>query len=399
MTAAFTARGRAEEFNSLVEGTSTSELLNTRYVEVLELVEAMRYVSPVEARAEFVAGLRSRLMSAAESALAPATDAELAARLTVAPRRTPRERRIAIAVGGFAIVGATTTMAMAAQTALPGDTLYPLKRALENAHAGVQVDEGDKGSTLLANAAGRLDEVDELSRAQGSEDATAIAQTLQAFTDQATAASDLLLASYADNGQEASIQELRDFTAASMSDLEGLESVVPEEARGALIAAAQVLYQIDQQATYACPICAVSTVTRIPDILLLNVGNVFGTTAQPATAPSVVDEPPADAQPKGNGQGKGAPATGTQPPPSGSGDGTPPPTVPSAPSGGGTTQDPDGSDDADASVIGELTEGLTGAGKGDTGGAGDGASVPTQSPELDEVLEDTVDGVTGLLQP
>ena len=88
MTPAFTARRRAEEFSSLVD--STSGPTDARYVELLELVEAMRTVPPVEARPDFVADLRGQLMLAAGSALAHDADAELRDRLTVTPRRTPR---------------------------------------------------------------------------------------------------------------------------------------------------------------------------------------------------------------------------------------------------------------------------------------------------------------------
>ena len=379
MTPAFTARKRAEEFNSLVEGSSTSELTRERYVDVLELVEAMRHATPVEPRPAFVADLRERLMLAADAALAPATDAELKARLTVAPRRTPRERRIAVALGGFAIVGATTSMAVAAQTALPGDTLYPLKRALENAHAGVQVDEGDKGETLLANASGRLDEVDELSRKGDDLDPTAIAETLQAFTDQATAASDLLIASYQTTGQEGSIADLREFAATSIEALEQLEGVVPDEARAALIAAVQVLSQIDEQARYACPTCSPADVLKLPPFATTPVSTT-------TTGDSTTESAPPVSNPDGKGgKGKGGKSHGSSTPPpagtdtGGSGTGTAPEDTTGS---GGTVDETD-------DPIGDITKGLT----------GDSTALPTSLPEVGEVLGDAVGDVTDPLLP
>ncbi|GEP33580.1 hypothetical protein NSZ01_13480 [Nocardioides szechwanensis] len=383
MTPAFTARKRAEEFNSLVENASTSELTRARYVDVLELVEAMRHAAPVEAHPAFVANLRERLMLAADAALAPATDAELKARLTVAPRRTPRERRIAVAIGGFAIVGATTSMAVAAQTALPGDTLYPLKRALENAHAGVQVDEGDKGETLLANASGRLDEVDELSRQGAGQDGLAIAETLQAFADQATAASDLLIASYQSTGQEGSIAELREFAADSIAALEQLEGVVPNEARAALIQAVQVLSQIDEQALFACPSCAPGGPVSIPQELLDHVASTVTGDGEPESAPPVGTP---DGKGKGNkGKGNQGPGGTTPPeaePGDGSGTGTPPVQQP-----GGSDGDP--TDEQTDDPIGDITKGLT-------GGA---TSIPSSLPELGNVIGDVVEDVTEPLLP
>ncbi|MEC9052125.1 MAG: DUF5667 domain-containing protein, partial [Actinomycetota bacterium] len=212
MSPVFSARRRADEFDSLVEaGASGQRVEDARFAELLEVVGTLRSTPAPEARPEFVADLRSRLMTAAAEELVQVAPTP-AERLTVTQRRTPRERRLAIAVGGVAIVGATTSMAVAAQTALPGDVLYPLKRALENAQTGVRVDDASKGTSLLANARGRLAEIDQLSRSEQGQDLVAIEDTLEAFADQATEASDLLLADYAETGSETSIVELQDFT-------------------------------------------------------------------------------------------------------------------------------------------------------------------------------------------
>ncbi|MCW2796813.1 DUF5667 domain-containing protein [Nocardioides sp.] len=284
MTPVFAARRRAEEFNLLVEDLSTGVLRDARYVEFLELVGALRDTSPVEARPEFVASLRERLMAEADSVLAKAPTGSartLNDRLTVAPRRTARERRFAVAIGGFAIVGATTSMAVAAQSALPGDALYPLKRAIENAHTGFSVDDSSKGSTLLANASGRLDEVDALTRAGAdSGDAAAIADTLGTFSAQASEASDLLMADYQNTGRERSISELRDFASSALASLSGFESVVPVGARGALITAARTLLQIDTSAQSLCPDCGGASIDIVPPFVTEAVDNPFNTVAQ-----------------------------------------------------------------------------------------------------------------------
>ena len=114
-----------------------------------------------------MADLRERLMVAAEPScpVAPAGERDDVARLTIKPRRTRRERRVGIALGAVAIIGATTSMAVASQGAIPGDALYPVKRAIENTQAGFSVGDDAKGETILGNASGRLDEVDELTRA------------------------------------------------------------------------------------------------------------------------------------------------------------------------------------------------------------------------------------------
>ncbi len=259
MITGFAARRRAEEFNSLVENSSRDELLAAQYADSLELIGALRSTTPAAPRPEFVSDLRRQLMVEAATLLTPT-----AARLTITPRRNPRERRIAIAIGGFAVVSATTSMAMAAQTALPGDTLYPLKRALENASTTIQIDEDDKGASLLDHAAGRLDEVNELTRQSDDANPQVVADTLHAFADQASSASDLMIAAYTDSGQQSDIEELRTFTAQSMEVLNNLETLVPDTARAALIEAAQVITQIDTVAIRLCPSCG-SGVAEVPE--------------------------------------------------------------------------------------------------------------------------------------
>ena len=117
---------------------------------------------------------------------------------------------------------------MVAQSALPGDALYPLKRGIETAHAGISVGDDGKGTTLLASAATRLDEV---ARLDAEDHPAEIADTLDDFTAQATEASDLLLASYAEKGDDATVVELRTFTATSMTSLSDLDGRLPTSAQ------------------------------------------------------------------------------------------------------------------------------------------------------------------------
>jgi hypothetical protein len=262
MSPVFAARRRAEEFQSMVEGTVDGS--DARLLEFLELVEQLRDAPQVTARPEFVLDLREQLVDEARTAARLGKGAEAAARLTVTRTTSERrrERRLAAAVGGLALVGASTGMAVASQNALPGDPLYPLKRAIENAQIGVQTDDDAKGKSLLENASGRLDEVDQLSRE--SDDAEAISSTLQTFSDQASEASDLLLSDYENTGHKDSVEELRSFTSDSMNALTALQDLVPDAARAALIQAANTLTDIDQQALMACPTCGPGLVTQIP---------------------------------------------------------------------------------------------------------------------------------------
>lgn len=263
MTWGFTAQRRADEFDTLVEGTSTPGSTGeraSRDSDLLELVGALRSTPEIHARPAFVADLRARLMVAADTALVPADTS----RLRLPDRQPRRERRLAALVGGIAIVGATTSVAVASQSALPGDTLYPIKRVIEGAHTGLSVGEANKGTTVLANASDRLAEVDALTRQGDGVDDERIEQTLATFTDQATQASDLLLADYAHNGDPSSIATLRDFASSGLDRLATLEPYIPAAARDELIRAAQVLNTIDAEAALRCPDCGGTPIVDIP---------------------------------------------------------------------------------------------------------------------------------------
>ncbi len=290
MSPVFTARRRADEFQAILEGASTDRGSDARLAEFLELVETLRETPVITARPEFVGELREQLIDEARTIARTGKGVEAAARLTVVRSTSDRrrERRLAAAVGGLALVGASTGMAVASQSALPGDPLYPLKRAIENAQTSVQADEDDKGKTLLENASGRLDEVDQLSRE--SDDGDTIAATLQTFTDQASEASELLLNDYAETGKRDSVEELRSFTADSMAALTALESLVPTEARASLIRAAQTLTQIDQQALIACPTCGPSVITQIPSFTNVALAELLESVTEAVSAPPQSDK-------------------------------------------------------------------------------------------------------------
>ncbi len=261
------AQRRAERFDSLVEGSRHEADAST--ADLLELVGTLRSMPEPQARPEFVADLREQLLVAARSELvAPAARSrdDVATRLTITPHRTRRERRVGVALGAFAIIGATTSMAVASQSAIPGDALYPMKRAIENTQAGFSVGDDSKGATILDNASGRLDEVDQLTRASNP-DARLVRNTLNTFSDQATQAGDLLMSDYEATGHVESIQSLQSFTAQSMDVLAGLEASIPASAEDALLNAAQVLFTLDAAADQVCPDCGVG-ITEIPPQLL-----------------------------------------------------------------------------------------------------------------------------------
>ena len=314
MTPLFPARRSAERFDSLVEGGRRDDVDRTTS-DLLELVSTLRSVPDPQARPEFVADLRERLLIAAEAELTPvpaaARQRDDVARLTIKPVRTRHERRVGIALGAIAIIGATTSMAVASQGAIPGDALYPVKRAIENTEAGFSVGDDAKGETLMGNASERLDEVDELShRGGGSHEAELVTKTLKDFTQQFTDASNSLIADFEANGNEESIGQIHENAEDSVGMLSGLDGVVPPAAHEALIDAAGAVIAIDSQALNLCPDCGPGLLD-VPSTLLAGASNtVNGLTGVlaggelPGTSPPSAD-PTGASQPQHQNGGKG----------------------------------------------------------------------------------------------
>lgn len=286
MSPAFSTRRRAERFDALVSDPAhLGAAGSSAEREWLRVVEELRSVPAVAPRPEFSADLRERLMVEAESALVTLDPAE--ARLRMPARSRSRDRRIATVVGGAALLGATTSMAVAAQTALPGDSLYPVKRALEEAETSFANDDAARGEALLSDAQVRLTEVDALTLRGTTEGIAAVPETLVEFKAQSLEASDLMFDAYDTSGDPASLSELRTFTHDSMELLLGLDAQLPEAARDELVDAARTLTEIDDRARQLCPDCGAG-ITSIPPFLLSSDGLsslAEKTTAVPSAEP------------------------------------------------------------------------------------------------------------------
>ncbi|PKH40341.1 hypothetical protein SAMN05192575_11081 [Nocardioides alpinus] len=270
MTAPFSARRRADEFEALLSrdpGTPLTERDAERFTALLDVVSDLRAIPEVAPRAEFVSSLRERLMVEADTALLqqPAAPSRLAMPVTT----RARDRRVATLLGGAALVGATATMAVAAQTALPGESLYGVKRGIESAQVRFADDDTARGRALLAQADTRLTELEELTAGEGG-NAMLIPDTLDAFTEQSGQGVRSLLSAYDRNGSDADVQRARDFTTESMDRLSALQGVVPESARDELLAAGRTLTDLDTEIGSACLSCS-GGITTTPDFLLASV--------------------------------------------------------------------------------------------------------------------------------
>jgi hypothetical protein len=267
MTPAFSARRRADEFEALLSrgpGTPLTERDAARFAALLDVVSDLLAVPEVAPRAEFVSSLRERLMTEADTVLVRQPPAP--SRLAMPTSTRPRDRRVAVQLGGAALIGATATMAVAAQTALPGESLYGVKRGIESAQVRLAGDDAARGRTLLAQAETRLTEIEDIASGDGGTDRL-VPDTLDAFTEQSGDGVRSLLTAYARGGAEADVQAARDFTATSMDRLTALESQLPSSARDELLAAGRTLTDLDMEISGACPTCT-GGITTTPDFLL-----------------------------------------------------------------------------------------------------------------------------------
>ena len=376
------ARRRAERFDTLVEAARTAGAAPTgadpRYADLLDVVAALRAAPEVQPRPEFVADLRDRLMAAADSVFAQLETELTPPELRRGSRR--HEKRLAVAAGALAMVGATTSMAVAAQSALPGDALYPIKRAIESAETELSLGEA-KSTEMLGHARTRLAEVSSLVERDTTESRAAVAGAIAEFSQQAEEAADQALTEYAESGQQAPVIDLRDFTSTSMDTLASLDPVVPADARDDLAQAAQLLARIDGQALAACPACGVAALVDVPTAFLVSAQS---DAAVPViVTPGQVLKPAKGSAPPGPKQAQTS-STPTAP-------AVPPPvTGPTAP-GGQLLPDDDGGSTNEPDLLGDLLDGSESTGDGSTGTTLDGV-VDTVDKTVDGAVDNPVTG-------
>jgi hypothetical protein len=371
MTALFSARRRADELASALDNPHRD--VDAELRELVGVVGTLRRAvvddPAATPRADFAADLRARLMAEAADVLEPGSSLVLPARPT-----GRRERRLVAAAAAFVLVGGTAGMAAASSGALPGDPLYPVKRGIERAEAGLSVSKAGKGRDLLHQASGRLTEVEGLLAADRLGGEPRVPAALDDFVSQAREGSGLLLDSFRDDRDPARVTDVRTFTADALSDLEDLAATAPASVQPDLRAAAVALRDIDVQASRLCDTCAAGTPTLdLPAVFLVAAEadralDRLDAGALDNSHPFVVPKSlvPAD---RGDDGTKAAAGDDGQDGDGGTG-GTPStPTLPGTPSLPG------------------------GGGSGDSGGSGGDGDTGGDLTQPDGALEDTVDGV------
>lgn len=249
MTALFRERRRADELAAVLDGRSRA--VPEELAPLVSVATALREERPTAAapRPEFAAELRALLMAEAERTLSPDAALVLPVRL-----HGPRERRLAVAASVAVLLGGSAGVAAAAQNALPGEALYPLKRGIESAAAGLSVSTAGRGQDLLRQADGRLAEVEGL-LAGSPTSSPQVPGTIQDFIEQAQEGAELMLASFEETSDPATVVAVREFAASSIEMLQEIARTAPADAQDELAAAAMTLKEIDARAAELCPSC------------------------------------------------------------------------------------------------------------------------------------------------
>lgn len=266
------ARARAEAFAHAVDhGPRHSSRLSDdpELMEAVELVGRLRTAGAVAPRPEFSAELRHRLMEQAAARAAtttptmvrsspddsddPPDSEDVDASVTDIRHRHGRRIRLVASTAALVLLGGGIGSAAAAQQAMPGDTLYGMKRSIENVSTNVSVGDDSRGRRDLEHAMTRLSEVRAL--AENGGDVGTINATLDDFSAQSRKGVSRLVASYQQDGDAGSITAVTQFITSARQALVELAPKLPPESLKSAVEALATIEQLAGHTTAACPKC------------------------------------------------------------------------------------------------------------------------------------------------
>src|SRR5215207_2394851 len=267
------ARARAEAFAHAVDdGPCHSPRLSDdpELMDAVELAGRLRTAGAVSPRPEFTAELRHRLLeqAAARAAMTTPTLVRSApddhdepppredddASVTDIRHRHGRRIRLVASTAALVLLGGGIGSAAAAQQAMPGDTLYGMKRSIENVSTNVSVGDDSRGRRELEHAMTRLAEIDAMVE-NGGGDVTTINSTLDDFSAQARKGVTRLVASYQQDGDVSSITAVTTFITSARQAIGELAPKLPPESLKGAVEALATIEQLAQHTNVACPKC------------------------------------------------------------------------------------------------------------------------------------------------
>ncbi|MEP6761012.1 MAG: DUF5667 domain-containing protein [Sporichthyaceae bacterium] len=213
-------RRQAEQFADLLEGRLTA---SGHELESLLTLAASLRAPEVAPPSDFSSALRARLVQETSQHL-PATRVPSRRSGEAQESRSHRIRQTVAALTAVAIVGGAGAAA-ASTRALPGDSLYGLKRGLEAAQLSLAGSEMARGRELLEQADARLGEAETMAASGQAADADSRARIGQALADMDTAVRDgstVLTDVYRQTGDTAALAMLDRFVIEQQRRLDAL---------------------------------------------------------------------------------------------------------------------------------------------------------------------------------
>ncbi|MFD8692945.1 DUF5667 domain-containing protein [Streptomyces sp. NPDC059651] len=272
-------------------------------------------------RAQLVAAMEAMFAEggAAADPTVPEQRGKGAHRASPLRKLRPRSRWTkGLAAGGLTVgvaAGAFGGVAAASSDALPGDSLYGLKRGMEDIHLGLADGDADRGEVYLDQASTRLSEARRLmerarSGALDHEQLGEVRRTLNGMTHDATEGHRLLHAAYARDGAIGPIQTLDSFARAHRDSWSSLRDSLPLQLTDVGDQVSSVFAAIDEEVE---PLQ--SLLPRPPETS--NGSRESGTTGT-GSAPSSRSHAPSPSSPAGTHDSSGT-GTSSSPRPSDSG--------------------------------------------------------------------------------
>ena len=249
-------RRQADDLQSLLDGGRASSPASA--AGLADLVSLARALSPVEHAPDdaFRAALRDRLVTEAAARVTPPVVPAARAR----PSAPSRLRQL-VATVAVASVVAGVGAAAASTRALPGDTLYGLKRQIEAGQLALARGDLGHGRELLEQADARLTEAERLTAGEdGSDPATRalVGQALREMAADVTAGAADLTEAYEETGDAQAMILLDRFVLDQRERLQDLLDLLDPSLRPLARALADQMAQLDAQATAVTPGTALS---------------------------------------------------------------------------------------------------------------------------------------------
>ena len=372
-------RDEAERFGALLDGRRVNGGPED-HPELADLAELASALAPVEHSPDpsFRLSLRERLVAeAADLSERPVTAPEgvrpdsRSTGTTRDHRDQPRWRTAAATLTAVALVTGAGAAA-ASNRALPGDSLYGLKRQIESVELSLARTDLGRGSELLEQAEARLSEAEQLAASSSVTEAETQQQLTSTLDDMAAATADgatALLDAYRETGDPEPLQVLDRFATEQRERLTDLMALLSPALRDRMAPVLDELARLDAQATpllgSATELTALASARDSGDGWAVSrlLATSSGTGAGSGGGTSA-------------GTGSGADPTGT------AGDLT---------SGGGTLAD---GGSTGTGAVGDLLDNTTDAMTGSTGSGGSGGGAGTTSGGVGDTVGDVTDGAT-----